>query len=331
MADIKDTKAAFKKAYGALNTAQKEAVDTIEGPVLVIAGPGTGKTQILTLRIANILLSTDTAPENILALTFTESGARAMRERLRSFVGAVAYRVPIYTFHGFAGDLIRQYPDSYSNIIGGRPASELEKVELIETILDDSEFKLLRPLGNPAYYVRAILHTIATLKQEYLEPDKLGAIINEQEAVLASMPKLHEKGAHKGKVKGDYQKLEKTIAKNHELLAVYRRYQSLLREQNLYDFDDMMLESVHALNSNEDMLRDLQENYQYLLADEHQDVNASQNRILELLAAYHERPNIFVVGDEKQAIYRFQGASLENFLYFEDKFPNTTTIALTEN
>jgi DNA helicase-2/ATP-dependent DNA helicase PcrA len=111
----KDTSAAFKEAYDSLNAAQKEAVDTIEGPVMVIAGPGTGKTQILTLRIAKILLETQMDPSNILALTFTDAGVKAMRERLHRYIGAAAYQVAIYTFHGFAERLIREYPDAYGH------------------------------------------------------------------------------------------------------------------------------------------------------------------------------------------------------------------------
>lgn len=324
-------KTAFETAYSRLNPEQKKAVDTIEGPVMVIAGPGTGKTQILTLRIANILRLTDTKPENILALTFTESGARAMRERLHTYVGQTADRVRIHTFHEFAGTLIRQYPDAYDRAVGGRPASDLEKVSLVEDIIETGKVRSLRPHGNPSFYVKPIMSAIALMKREYITPDALLAIIETQEAVLATTPKIHEKGAHKGKVRSEYQKKEKEIEKNRELLFVYRAYDAALAAKKLYDFEDMIFETVRALEKNEDMLRDLQERHQYILADEHQDVNGSQNRILELLASFHERPNIFVVGDEKQAIFRFQGASLENFLYFEEQFPHTQTIALTEN
>jgi len=328
---IQDTEAAFKEAYAGLNPAQKEAVDTIEGPVMVIAGPGTGKTQILTLRIANILLQTDTAPESILALTFTESGAKAMRERLRRYIGARAYQVPIYTFHGFSQKLIRDYPDAYDRVIGGRPASDLEKITMVESILESGEVKLLRPMGAPTYYVSHILRMFGQMKQEYITPDDFAKIIADQEKELLGIEQTHEKGAHKGKVRGEYTKKAKSVAKNFELLHVYRQYEALLIDTKLYDFEDMIVQTVKALSSQEDMLRDLQETYQYVLADEHQDVNGSQNKILELLCAYHQAPNIFVVGDEKQAIYRFQGASLENFRYFDDVFTGTKTISLTKN
>ena len=322
---------AFRDAYKSLNKAQKEAVDTIEGPVMVVAGPGTGKTQILTLRIANILLKTDTPPDGVLALTFTESGAKAMRERLRTYIGTDAYRVPIFTFHGFAQTLIGQYPDAYERVIGGRPATDIEKISIIESIVNDGTVKALRPMGHPSYYVKPLRDMIGTLKQEYISPTDLGVFIASQEEALGDMEQYHTKGAHEGKQKGAYTDLEKSITKNRELKHVYERYDALLSEQHLYDFEDMIVETLHALEHDENMLRDLQEQYLYVLADEHQDVNGSQNKILELLASFHESPNLFAVGDEKQAIYRFQGASLENFLYFTDTFKDTKVISLTQN
>lgn len=325
------SEAAFNEAYASLNAAQKKAVDAIEGPVMVVAGPGTGKTQILTLRIANILLKTDTAPDSILALTFTESGAAAMRDRLRRYIGSRAHQVSINTFHGFANRLIGQYPDAYEKIIGGRPVTELEKISYLEQILDDPNITLLRPLGNTSYYISHLVRIIGKLKQEYITPDTFSSLITEQETSLEEIEKIHTKGAHKGKVRGEYSKLEKSLFKNKELLYVYRRYDSLLTDNKRYDYEDMILETVKALQSNEEMLRDLQENFQYVLADEHQDVNGAQNQILNILTSFHDSPNIFAVGDEKQAIYRFQGASLENFLFFKEHFSNTEEIQLVNN
>lgn len=325
------TTAEFEEAYLKLNEKQKEAVDNIDGPVMVIAGPGTGKTQILALRIANILIKTDTKPENILALTFTDAGSHAMKERLRRYIGEAAYKVAVHTFHSFAGELIRRYPDAYPAIIGGRAATDIERFSIIEDIINGDEFKELRPAGDPLYYVKKIPSAIFDMKKEYVTPDELSSRLNDLETKLEVLPKFHEKGAHKGKVRGEYAKEEKRINKLKELGLVYRQYQAVLNERRLYDFEDMIVETVKALENNEDMLRDLQENYQYVLADEHQDVNESQNKILELLAHFHDRPNIFAVGDEKQSIYRFQGASLDNFLYFEDRFPGTKVIALTDN
>jgi len=328
---VAKTNTVFEQALAALNSAQRQAVDVIDGPVMVIAGPGTGKTQILTLRIANILLQTDTKPEQVLALTFTDSGVRAMRERLARFIGQDAYHVPIHTFHSFAGDLIKRYPDAYENIVGGRPASELEKISIIERVLESTIYKRLRPHGDPQYYVKPILQAIATLKKEYVSADAFARAIDVQAAALDEIPQFHEKGAHKGKLRGPYVEAEKSLQKNQELLLIYREYMAALKSERLYDFEDMILDTIAALESSPDMLLDVQEQYQYILADEHQDVNQSQNRLIELIASYHEHPNVFVVGDEKQAIYRFQGASLDNFLYFGDVYKDALTIALTEN
>jgi DNA helicase II / ATP-dependent DNA helicase PcrA len=322
---------AYQAAYARLNPKQKEAVDTIEGPVMVIAGPGTGKTQILTLRIANILRQTQMNPENILALTFTKSGAKAMRERLFSFIGAAAYRVSINTFHGLSERLIREYPEAYTKIMGGQAVTEIEKIEIIETILEAPELRVLRPTGAPQFYVRPILSIISTMKQENVTPDDLARLIQEQLSQLEAIPQYHEKGAHKGKERSEYTKFAANIEKQQALLLVYRQYETLMRERGRYDFDDMIIETVRVLKENESVRLDLQETYQYILADEHQDVNGAQNEILVQLTSYHDNPNLFVVGDEKQAIYRFQGASLENFLHFEKLYPATRVIALVEN
>ncbi len=327
----KHDETAFLLAYNRLNAKQREAVDTIEGPVMVVAGPGTGKTQILTLRIANILRQTQMQPENILALTFTKSGAKAMRERLRTFVGSLAYRVPIFTFHGLAERLIRDYPEAYTKIIGGKPVTEIERIEIIESILEHPDLGVLRPAGAPEFYVRPLLSIIGTMKQENVGPDELSRLILNIEEELRHMPRYHEKGAHKGKERGEYTKLVGQVEKQRALQLVYRLYEAAMRERARYDFDDMILETVRVLKENESVRLDLQETYQYILADEHQDVNGAQNEILVQLTSYHDNPNLFVVGDEKQAIYRFQGASLENFLYFESLFPQTKVIVLTDN
>ncbi len=322
---------AYQTAYKRLNAKQKEAVDTVEGPVMVIAGPGTGKTQILTLRIANILRQTQMNPENILALTFTKSGAKAMRERLFQFIGNAAYRVSINTFHGLAERLIREYPEAYTKIIGGKAITEIEKIEIIETILEAPDLRLLRPTGAPEFYVSPLLSIISHLKQENVSPDGLLQLITVQQDELEALPRYHEKGLYKGKERGEYTKLAANIEKQQALAVVYRQYEALLRERQRYDFDDMIVETVRVLTDNETVRLNLQETYQYILADEHQDVNGAQNEILVQLTSFHENPNLFVVGDEKQAIYRFQGASLENFLHFEKLYPETKVIALTSN
>ena len=136
------TQGVFEKFYRALNTEQRQAVDAIDGPVMVVAGPGTGKTHLLTMRIANILRLTDTPPESVLALTFTDSAAHAMRERLLEIIGTAAYRVHISTFHGFCNDVIRRFPGEFARIIGSTPASEAYQLRIMEAVITDETLAL---------------------------------------------------------------------------------------------------------------------------------------------------------------------------------------------
>lgn len=322
----------FKKAYESLNKEQKEAVDSIEGPVMVIAGPGTGKTQILTLRIANILLKTQVNPENILALTFSESASFQMRDRLSKIIGTSAFKVDISTFHSFANEIIKNYPDEFSRLMLSENITEVEQITLIENLINTMELKMLRPFGEPFFYLRDILSAINDLKKEGVTPEKLEDAINRQKKDFEMVEDLyHEKGVHKGVMKGKYQDLKKDIEKMEEFLKMFESYQQQLVKDKKYDFNDMLLEVIENLKSNKSLLLRIQEKYQYILVDEHQDTNAAQNKLVELVASFYEVPNLFVVGDEKQAIYRFQGASLENFLYFKNLYPQAKLINLEKN
>src|SRR3989338_693439 len=322
----------FEELYKRLNPAQKKAVDAIEGPVMVVAGPGTGKTTILTLRIAQILRKTDTPPDAILGLTFTESGAYNMRRKLVEIVGSAGYKVNISTFHGFCNGVIERYPDEFPRIIGSNPIDDIEKISLLKEIIISGPLKLLRPFGDNFYYLTPLRQKISELKRENVPPRKLRTIIASQEKELYSIPDLYyEQGLHKGEMKGKYRAFEKKILKNKELLKIYMLYEKELEKRRLYDFEYMIVETILTLQKKKDLLLELQEEYHYILADEHQDANNSQNQLLELLASFHDNPNLFIVGDEKQAIFRFQGASLENFLYFKNKFPGAREIILERN
>src|SRR3989344_3280803 len=298
----------FDQAYKKLNSAQREAVDIIEGPVMVIAGPGTGKTQILTLRIANILRQTDASPDSILALTFTNSGVHAMRERLVEMIGSAAYRVSLNTFHTFCNELIHDFPEEFPRIVGSHSASRVDQIRLLEEVISQSDVNLLRPYGEPFYHLFAVMSEIERLKKENLNPDDFDKFLS----------KLSETD-------------EKKTQKNRELAILYRAYETALRRAKLYDFADMIMEVARTLVRDKIFLLQLQERYQYILADEHQDANQSQNQLLELLSNFHPNPNLFIVGDEKQAIFQFQGASLDNFNYFQKLFPTAELIYLTEN
>lgn len=291
---------AFEAAYQRLNPEQKAAVDAVEGPVMVIAGPGTGKTEILTLRIANIMLKTGTPPEGILALTFTESAARGITERLVQLIGPEGYRVTVTTFHGFANSIIQNYPDEFPEILGRTNATEAEQVKVMKEILEGTPLEALKTKNNHFYYLGKILGAIDELKRENVTPEEFRTLIDAEE-------------------------------KSKELALVYRKYEEELARENLYDYNDMIMKVANTLGKNKNLLSTLREQYLYILVDEHQDTNKSQNKILELLAGFYENPNLFVVGDVKQAIFRFQGASLENFLYFKSLYKDVKLITLKEN
>lgn len=322
----------FEDQYKRLNPGQKEAVDSIEGPVMVVAGPGTGKTQVLTLRIANILLKTQVNPENILALTFSESASFAMRQRLLEIIGSLAYRVEISTFHSFANSIIQNFPEEFEDLISSESITEDEQMQYIEKIIEKEDLKILRPWGEPLFYARDILSAIGDLKKEGITPDNLAKAYKLQKESFKNVPDLyHEKGQFRGQMKGKYVQELKDMEKLKELIKIYRAYSNLLLTSKKYDFNDMLIKTVKVLEKNKSLLLLQQEKYQYVLIDEHQDTNASQNRLIELLASFYEAPNLFIVGDEKQAIYRFQGASIENFLYFKKKYPQALLINLIQN
>lgn len=301
------TTAAFRKHYAALNDRQKEAVDAIDGPVMVIAGPGTGKTKVLTVRIATILARTDTPPEAILALTFTESGATEMRARLAALIGPDAYRVVMTTFHAFCNSVILDYPESFPEFAGAASLTEPDQAALMQELIDTTPgLAMLRPVNAPDLYLKAAMSSINTLKRENVTPECVRACAHAEED-------------------------EKQALKLAELATLYAAYQSVLRARKFYDYNDMIMEVASALERDESLRLQLQERHHYFLIDEHQDTNNAQNRVIELLVSYWDRPNLFIVGDARQAIYRFQGASLENFLYFKDKYPSVKLITLEQN
>ncbi|MBI2097362.1 MAG: ATP-dependent helicase [Candidatus Vogelbacteria bacterium] len=296
----------FHALYRALNPAQRAAVDTIQRPVMVVAGPGTGKTQVLTLRIANILRLTDTSPDAILALAFTRSAAQLLRERLVEIIGTAGYRVKIHTFHSFCHEVIRAYPEYFPRIIGSTSALPVDQIRIMKTVIDRSRLKFLRPYGAPYFYLQPALAAIDRLKKENLSP----------RALAQSLSLI---------------KAERLRLRTGELLKLYRGYEASLARARLYDFNDMVMEVIRVLETDGDLRLTLAEAYQYLLADEHQDANQGQNELLRLLTNFDDSPNLFIVGDAKQAIFQFQGASLDNFNYFQRLYPKATLIELIQN
>jgi DNA helicase-2/ATP-dependent DNA helicase PcrA len=414
---------AFDTAFKRLNTNQRRAVEQIDGPLLVIAGPGTGKTQLLSARVAYILKQTDTLPQNILCLTFTESGASNMRERLSRFIGPAAYDVTIGTYHAFGGELIGRFPQYFGNHREQRPIDSLGQREIIQAIVDEMPFN--NPLKSTQYHLHDLLSTISEVKRGLLTEDDLRAIaqdnltfledtnkeITEIFADFSIMPRKAEKalpyfqnlynylkqrdqeaytiGGSKVSSTGKgtaapkkgiaaihplanfitfdleqalynatadestkplttwkNQWLEKDT-KNNFMIAgqreseriaalanVLHQYTETLENQGLYDFDDMILRGIQALEQHPDLRFTLHEQYQYILLDEFQDTNAAQLKLMQLLTnnpVSEGRPNVMAVGDDDQAIYAFQGAEVSNMLDFVQMYRNVRVINLTEN
>lgn len=326
---IKET---FLKEYNRLNEKQREAVDTIKGPVMVIAGPGTGKTQILAMRIANILRETEVDPNNILALTFTNSGVLAMRKRLLQIIGPSSYKVNIHTFHSFCNEVIQTFPEKF---LFGRTLeqiNDLDQILTIKKILDQNDFTKIKTLKAPYYYQTAILQSISSLKQENIRPEEFKKIVNKELQALELIDDLYnDKGPNKGKMKAKYIDQKEQFIKNLELAEAYKDYEAALKENGLYDYADMILFVVKAFENDSELINYYQEKYQYILVDEYQDTNSAQNEVVRHLSSLYEKPNLFVVGDDEQSIYRFQGAALENILEFVNLHPDAHKIVLEEN
>ncbi len=322
----------FKNAYSKLNKEQKRAVDTIEGPIMVIAGPGTGKTTILTLRIANILEKTDTGASGILALTFTEAGVKAMRSKLKNIIGSQAEDVHIHTFHGLASSIIKEFDDHFPEISRATQITEVEAEDIIRDILKTPLFKQLRPLGEPDFYVNKILSTISDAKQEAWTPEMLTQFANEEiDRITNDESSISTRGATKGSLKGEALKRIEKCKRTLLFANVYKIYEQIKKEQRKIDFDDLIFEVLKTIREDKLLLQMLQEKFLYILVDEHQDTNNAQNLLVRSIADFFDTPNLFVVGDEKQAIYRFQGASVANFLEFKNAWQSMEIIPLTEN
>ena len=367
----------FEKEYGRLNKEQRQAVDSIEGPVMVVAGAGTGKTQVIALRIANILHRTQVNPSNVLCLTFTDSGAANMRERLTAIIGPTASAVKISTFHGFCTGVIRQHPEYFWQFQSeSEPLDKIEQIEIGQKLID--QLPLDSPLRSPSetyFYRPTIIEAIEALKKENIGVDRYEELVSKAEQFVTvvgldyqqlkgvaaypknqpiilqtverilKLPDLSDEyrrklssilsgltGAKEMKMAlvGYIDRLVSQLPKQKALIGLYRGYQTELLARRKYDFDDMILSVIQAFSKESVLLAEYQERYQYVLVDEYQDTSSSQNQILEMLTLGQESPNIFVVGDDDQSIFRFQGASVENVYSFYEKY-QTTPIVLRNN
>lgn len=401
------TKNNFLERYKNLNEQQKLAVDTIDGPVLVIAGPGSGKTELLSLRVANILQKSDVYPSNILCLTFTDSAAKNMSDRLSSLIGIDAHRVAVHTFHSFALNIKDRFQENFYNSRKMNPADELIQTETLAGILSELPFSdaLSTKDPNGVYvYLNSIKDRIGKLKKAGITPAEYRQILKTNELSFQEIEKIilpiFQEKISKNTVSSipqissqvekiispdnpiehsnlfDYKDLflkslslayEKSVEENatkpltawkdewlkkdpdtkelhlkdvHQLdrnislASVYQTYQERMSLAGYVDFDDMIMDLIRVLESKKGILSQLQEQYQYILVDEFQDTNDAQMRIINLLAdnpANENKPNIMVVGDDDQTVYKFQGAEINNILQFKKLYPETKIITLSKN
>lgn len=325
----------FEKEYANLNPEQKKAVDTLQWPVMVIAWPGTGKTQIIGLRTANILLKAWVNPENILITTFTEAWVIAIRERLIRMIGNEAYKVQVSTIHSFSQDIIKTFPEKFTQEKLDTAIDEVDSLEIVSDIvlwlLEKAELENLTSYGDKLFYVKSIKDALSNLKREWVSQVDLRNKIEEEK--IKSEEYLVEKRNNK-RIKNieKYEKDEKEkIGKLEELLKIYSLYQKTLREKWVYDFNDMINFVLEKFKEDEDMRYYYAEKYQYIMLDEYQDTNNPQNEIIDLILSVWENRNLMVVGDDDQSIYRFQWANIENMLDFTSKYNDATIIVLDKN
>lgn len=322
----------FETAYKALNKEQKWAVEATEGPVMVVAGPGTGKTQVLALRIAHILQKTDVGADAVLCLTFTRSGVVAMRSRLENYIGSTARDVHVSTFHSFAGDLVEKYHNVLDLSTIPVPLDDTEAILLVDQLLHDHEWQYIRPRTNPSQYFSDLKSLISILKRERMTP---GIFLSEVEEEIVSLKQdpesVSSRGESKGQLKKEIEKKIEALERTREVVEFYRLYEEEKEKRGLMDYDDVLEYAVKIVETSEDARDDIREAYQYILIDEHQDSSGVQNQFLKAVWQGVEKPNIFVVGDDRQLIYGFSGAKQSYFEEFGSLFGKTELITLTEN
>ena len=319
----------YKQAYAGLNPEQKKAVDTIEGPVLVAAGPGTGKTQILAMRVGKILLEQDVAPHNILCLTFTDAGVIAMRNRLLRIIGPTAHQVHINSFHGFCNQIIQENLDIFGAYKQFQPISELETIDLYRSLIEKlPEDNSLRRYKYDKYTdLKRIKHLFDLMKKENLTPED----INKEVDDFIDRQDFTYKRKYTDKKTGTvYQKGDRNEKKHKDAVYKYSKlkdaasqfplFMKLMNQNERYDYNDMLLWVLREFEARPQLLSDYQERYLYFLVDEYQDTNGAQNKLLEYLLGEYENPNVFVVGDDDQAIFKFQGANLGNIMDFQERY-----------
>ncbi|MEZ5017688.1 MAG: ATP-dependent DNA helicase [Flavipsychrobacter sp.] len=329
----------FLDRYNNLNQRQKQAVDTIYGPVMVIAGPGTGKTEVLSMRIANLLRSeAQVQPSEILCLTYTEEATNSMRRRLVQIIGTAAHKVNICTFHAFCNNIIQQNSE-YFSIRSLQPITDLERTELLYEMLEElpSGHVLRRLSGNIYFDVNKLSRLFDMMKREHLTASSIADAVEEYINDLPNRKEYIYQRKGKGFEKGDLKQaaIDDEVRKVNDTkaaAALFDVYQQKMKEAGRYDFNDMIIWVLEEFKENPALLLSYQERHQFILVDEFQDTNGAQNELLNSLTEFWDDPNIFVVGDDDQSIYEFQGARIRNIIDFYQRFKeNINVVVLPEN
>jgi DNA helicase-2/ATP-dependent DNA helicase PcrA len=302
-----------------LSAAQREAVLHGEGPLLIIAGAGTGKTTVLTRRIAHLIASKRARPEEILALTFTEKAAVEMAERVDQLIPYGYAETPISTFHAFGDRVLREAALEMGMNPEFRVLSEPEAIIFLRERLFALPLTRFRPLGDPTRHLAALLTLVSRAKDEDVSPRQYREWAENRLQSLLAAPSSDS--PHRA---------TEDEARNHvELAAFYEAHQSLLAEAGLVDFGDQIHRALEVLRTRPSVLERLRSRHRYILVDEFQDTNHAQLELLKLVAG--AAPNITVVGDDDQAIYRWRGAAAANLLAFRRLYPGAREVVLTEN
>jgi DNA helicase-2/ATP-dependent DNA helicase PcrA len=298
-----------------LTARQRKAVTHGEGPLLIVAGAGTGKTTVITRRIAWLIAEKRAKPSEILALTFTDRAAFEMIERVDRLVPYGHNDAPISTFHAFGDRLLREHAFEAGLSDRSSVLSRAEQIILLREHLFDLPLDRYRPLGNPTRFLSGLVSLISRLRDEDVTPD----------AYLAAAARLAERAA----ADPENEALAEEAANQAELAATYAAYERLMRETDRLDFGDQVSLALRLLREHPAVLDAERRRYRYILVDEFQDTNHAQWEMVKLLAAEHG--NVTVVGDDDQSIYRFRGAALGNILGFRDAYPKATSVVLVDN
>jgi len=320
-----------------LNAEQKKAVTFGGGPLLIIAGAGTGKTTVVTERIKHLISSGRAKPSEILALTFTEKASREMEERVDLALPYGTTQMWISTFHAFCDRILRNEAMNIGLDPGFKLMTEAETILLLRKNIFKFDLMYFRPLGNPNKFIAGMMQHFSRLKDEDVTPTQYIAWINSHwsrghsERSEESRPKAVMRNASlDASASPQHDGLDKEeIEKYQELANAYRTYEELKVKEGVADYADLISNTLKLFRTRKNILKRYQEQFKYVLIDEFQDTNFAQNEMAILLAG--SRKNITVVGDDDQSIYRFRGSSISNIIQFRKRFPKTKIIVLTKN